>query len=51
MHPPVPIVLRRLVGSLTVDGVPCSEGDVVGIVLYALHFNPSIWPDPDRFDG
>jgi len=49
MHPPVPIVLRRLGGPSTLGGVPCPEGQVVGIALYALHFNPSIWPEPDRF--
>jgi cytochrome P450 len=50
MHPPVPIVLRRLGGPLTIGGISCSEGQIVGIALYALHFNPSIWPEPDRFD-
>lgn len=51
MHPTVPIVLRRLLGPLTVDGVACSEGAIVGIALNALHFNPSIWADPERFDA
>jgi cytochrome P450 len=50
MHPTVSIVLRRLTGPLTVRGVACSEGDIVGIALPALHFNPDIWPDPNRFD-
>lgn len=50
MHPTVPIVLRRLVGPLTVAGVNCGEGDIVGIALPALHFNPSLWPDPEVFD-
>lgn len=50
MHPPVPIVLRRLTTPLTVGGVSCTAGDIVGVALYSLHFNPSIWPDPDRFD-
>jgi cytochrome P450 family 110 len=50
MHPPVPIVLRRLAGPLTIGGVACSEGQIVGIALHALHFNPSIWPEPDRFE-
>jgi cytochrome P450 len=49
MHPTVPIVLRRLTGPLTVAGVPCSAGDVVGIALPALHFNPDVWRDPDSF--
>ncbi|BBX37641.1 cytochrome P450 [Mycolicibacterium mageritense DSM 44476 = CIP 104973] len=50
LHPPVPIVLRRLKEPLTVGGVDCAAGKIVGIALYALHFNPSVWPDPDLFD-
>ena len=50
MHPTVPIVLRRLKGPLTVAGVPRSAGDVVGIALPALHFNPDVWKDPDSFE-
>ena len=50
MHPTVPIVLRRLTGSLTVAGVPRLAGDVVGIALPALHFNPDVWEDPDSFN-
>jgi cytochrome P450 len=50
MHPTVPIVLRRLTGPLTVAGVPRSAGDVVGIALLALHFNPNVWKNPDSFD-
>lgn len=50
MHPTVPIVLRRLTGPLTVAGVPRSVGDVVGIALPALHFNPDVWKAPDSFD-
>jgi cytochrome P450 len=49
MHPPVPIVLRRLTGPTTIGGVPYSSGQIVGIALYALHFNPAIWTDPERF--
>jgi cytochrome P450 family 110 len=49
MHPPVPIVLRRLTSPLSICGVEYAAGQVVGIALYALHFNPSIWEDPDRF--
>ncbi len=50
VHPTVPIVLRRLTGPLTVAGVRCAAGDVVGIALPALHFNPDVWQDPDSFD-
>lgn len=50
MHPTVPIVLRRLTGPLIVAGVARSAGDVVGIALPALHFNPDLWRNPDFFD-
>lgn len=49
MHPPVPIVLRRLTSPLSIGGVRYPAGRVVGIALYALHFNPAIWSEPDRF--
>ncbi|BBX06649.1 cytochrome P450 [Mycolicibacterium aichiense] len=50
LHPTVPIVLRRLTGPLTVAGVACATGDVVGIALPALHVNPDLWTDPNTFD-
>ena len=50
MHPTVPIVLRRLTGPLTVAGVPRAAGDVIGIALPALHFNPDVWRNPESFD-
>lgn len=49
MHPPVPIVLRRLMSPLSICGVEYPTGRVVGIALYALHFNPAIWSEPDNF--
>lgn len=50
MHPPVPIVLRRLTEPRVVGAVPCEPGQVVGIALYSLHYNSDLWPDPNRFD-
>lgn len=50
MHPAVPIVLRRLTGPLTVAGYRCTAGDIVGIALPALHFDPSVWQDPASFE-
>jgi len=50
MHPAVPIVMRRLTAPLTVAGTQWAPGDVVGIAVPALHFDPTIWPDPRRFD-
>ncbi len=50
MHPAVPIVMRKLAQPRTVIGRQCRAGDIVGIAVPALHFNPSIWRDPERFD-
>ncbi|MBJ8344204.1 cytochrome P450 [Antrihabitans sp. YC2-6] len=50
MHPTVSIVLRRLNQALTIRGVARSAGDVVGIAVPALHFDPTVWSAPERFD-
>jgi cytochrome P450 family 110 len=50
MHPAVPIVMRKLAEPRTVIGRKCRAGDIVGIAVPALHFNPSIWRDPERFN-
>ncbi|WP_054373759.1 cytochrome P450 [Rhodococcus rhodochrous] len=50
LHPPVPIVLRRLTGPLHVRGVPVAPGATVGIALPLLHSHPGVWERPDRFD-
>ncbi len=50
MHPAVPIVLRKLSEPRTVIGLDLQAGDIVGIAVPALHFNPTIWRDPDRFN-
>jgi cytochrome P450 len=49
MHPAVPIVLRKLAWPVTVDGVQRVAGDIVGIAVPAIHFDPAIWKDPHRF--
>jgi cytochrome P450 len=49
MHPAVPIVLRRLSTPLTIDGVQRVAGDIVGVAIPAIHFDPAIWDDPHRF--
>ncbi|WP_019932044.1 cytochrome P450 [Nocardia sp. BMG111209] len=54
MHPPVPIVLRRLIGPFTLRGVDLAAGDNMGIVVSLLHSDPDVFPDaaefrPERF--
>ena len=40
----------KLTAPLTIEGVFHSAGDVVGIALPALHFNPDVWTEPESFD-
>jgi cytochrome P450 len=50
MHPAVPIVMRRLTAPLTVGGLAWAPGDIIGIAVPAVHFDPTIWEDPNRFN-
>ncbi|QRY50207.1 cytochrome P450 [Mycolicibacterium septicum] len=50
MHPTVSIVVRQLKSPTEAWQVPRAAGDVIGVSLPALHADPSIWPDPGRFD-
>ncbi|RDI48277.1 cytochrome P450 [Nocardia mexicana] len=49
LHPPVPIVLRRLTGPFALAGVELAAGDTMGIALPLLHSDPGVWTDPEAF--
>lgn len=49
LHPPVPIVLRRLTGPFTLRGAALDAGDTVGVAVPLLHSDPRVWPEPARF--
>ena len=49
MHPPVPIVLRRLTGPFTLRGAALGAGDTMGIAVPLLHSDPEVWPEAERF--
>ncbi|WP_245713506.1 cytochrome P450 [Nocardia vaccinii] len=49
LHPPVPIVLRRLTEPFTLRGVAMDTGDTMGIAVPLLHSDPGVWPDAERF--
>ncbi len=50
MHPTVSIVVRQLNHSLSLWDTEYPAGNVIGVALPALHADPSVWPDPGRFD-
>ncbi|XP_060087764.1 cytochrome P450 4A4-like [Heteronotia binoei] len=51
LYPPVPAVSRQLSQPITFcDGRTLPKGSIIGISIYNIHRNPSIWEDPEVFD-
>lgn len=50
IHPPVPILGRELMEDTVISGVTVPAGTNVSIPIYALHRDPSVFPDPEKFD-
>lgn len=50
LYPSVPIMGRTLLEPLTISGVEIPAGFDVGIPIYALHRNPLLWDEPEKFD-
>ncbi|XP_058119100.1 cytochrome P450 4d2-like [Anopheles ziemanni] len=50
MNPSVPIIGRRSVGDMVIDGATIPAGIDFGIIIYALHNDPKLYPEPERFD-
>jgi hypothetical protein len=40
----------KLQAHLLSDGVAVPKGETVVVAPMALHHNPDVWPDPERFD-
>ncbi|NNH73894.1 cytochrome P450 [Nocardia uniformis] len=49
LHPPVPIVLRRLTGEFTLRGQRLVAGDTMGVAVPLLHSDPAVWARPRQF--
>ncbi|MEV0029078.1 cytochrome P450 [Nocardia sp. NPDC050793] len=49
LHPPVPIVLRRVTEPVTLRGVRVPAGDTMGLALPLLHSDQDTWDDAARF--
>eukprot|EP00045_Choanoeca_perplexa_P017028 m.238849 g.238849 ORF g.238849 m.238849 type:complete len:517 (+) comp17431_c0_seq1:141-1691(+) len=50
MFPPVPGVGRVLEQPLDLGHTVLQPGTNAAIGIYALHHNPSVWPEPDKYD-
>lgn len=50
LYPPVFLLFRETSEEIEVDGRKIPKGVWVAIVIYFLHHNPNVWPNPDVFD-
>lgn len=50
LYPPAWVITRRAAQADTLAGFHVAPGTLVLISTYALHRNPALWPNPDRFD-
>lgn len=50
IHPPVPIIGRRLTEDTLISGVTIPQGTNVLIPIYAIHRDTDFWSDPEKFD-
>jgi len=48
--PPAAGVARLATRDIAVDGYRVEAGSLLAVGLYALHHDPTIWPDPYKFD-
>ena len=50
LYPPVPVIARRPVRDVSLDGYDIPADAQVVIPLFCLHRHRALWTDPDRFD-
>uniref|UniRef100_A0AAG5DDU3 Cytochrome P450 n=1 Tax=Anopheles atroparvus TaxID=41427 RepID=A0AAG5DDU3_ANOAO len=48
--PPVPIIGRKLLEDMEINGAIIPAGTSISIKIFNIHRNPSVFPDPERFD-
>ncbi|XP_009433200.3 cytochrome P450 4F11 isoform X2 [Pan troglodytes] len=51
LHPPVPVISRCCTQDIVLpDGRVIPKGIVCLINIIGLHYNPTVWPDPEVYD-
>ena len=50
LFPPAWSVERTALQDDSLDGQTVAAGEMVMVSIWALHRNPEVWPDPDRFN-
>ncbi|XP_001658673.2 probable cytochrome P450 4d14 isoform X2 [Aedes aegypti] len=50
IHPSVPIIGRKTTGDMRIDGETVPAGVDIAVLIYAMHNNPEVFPEPEKFD-
>ncbi|KAF5277787.1 hypothetical protein FQR65_LT03767 [Abscondita terminalis] len=50
MYSPVPVIARVLTEDATYEGTTIPKGTILEVLIYHLHNNPDLFPNPDVFD-
>ncbi|KAJ8309364.1 hypothetical protein KUTeg_014238 [Tegillarca granosa] len=50
LYAPVPNVSRVLSKEVTIDGVTYQPGTMIGLNMFLLHHNNTVWKNPDKYD-
>lgn len=50
LHPPLVLLMRRVIEDIDYKGTLIEAGKTVAISTYGSHRNPDFFPDPERFD-
>lgn len=50
VYPSVPFIGRVLTEDAVINGVLLPKGTNVDIQIYALHHNPLVWDEPEKFN-
>ncbi|XP_076087822.1 cytochrome P450 3A24-like isoform X1 [Mytilus galloprovincialis] len=49
MYPPSTRTNRKTMQSVTVNGYRIPDGVEVTVPIYAMHYDPELWPEPENF--
>jgi len=50
IFPPIPRVVKDLEEPIDICGHRVDPGITIIVSIYSIHHNPTIWPDPEKFD-
>jgi cytochrome P450 family 4 len=50
VHPSVPMIGRELNEPTEIGGVMVPAGVSITLMIYAVHHNPDVFPDPEKFE-